>query len=364
MPSTTMNIPEKINVGYQKRDDTYTGKLAFVVWTDAKGIIRKEKSWLGWCDAKIPKHEFKNEPTEGFVLNKGVGGQRESYGWNARNEYIRVYDPRDFEFEISVANMLFILQECSSIKGKGLEGKFVYSWNGTELVLLPCCSQEYEECVKYTTNQSTKVSKNDVIEGYTYQMRDMRNVMYLGRHSWFSLERDWSNSTYKLKPCGMKHIFLDLDSKTDQYIVEAGFTKLAKRTSDEAISSYADSYEKMKNSIHCLIPTKIIFKKKQFNKNTYSASTFIKKDDKYYSAYIYKHGYTANAIYEIKTAKEPFNLPVLKSGSIISKANIINYHSPHNEITIEKVADLQKIEFYKMCLVNEKGNSYDLIDLT
>ena len=57
MTSTTMNIPEKINVGYQNRDNTYTGKLAYVVYTDAKGILRKEKSWLGWCDNKIPKNE-------------------------------------------------------------------------------------------------------------------------------------------------------------------------------------------------------------------------------------------------------------------------------------------------------------------
>jgi hypothetical protein len=129
MSNTNMLIPSKIKIGYQTRSDTYTGKLAYVIYFDNKGVLRKEKSWEGWRDKKIPPQEFTNEPIEGFVLNRGVGGVRDSWSsWNTRNEYIRVYDPRDFEFEISVSNLLFILQESSSIKGKGLEGEFVYAW--------------------------------------------------------------------------------------------------------------------------------------------------------------------------------------------------------------------------------------------
>ena len=145
----SLTIPKKVRVGFQERGGTYTGKLAYVTWIDHKGKLRKETSWRRWSDDKIEKLTLDNEPTEGFVLNKGVGGARHSYGWNARNEYIRVWDPRDFEFEISVANLLFILQETSSIQGKGLEGEFVYSWSGTDLVLLPACSQEYKESSEY-----------------------------------------------------------------------------------------------------------------------------------------------------------------------------------------------------------------------
>ncbi len=114
------NVPPKISIGFQNRSDTYTGKLGFVVRTSKNGKISSEKSWNGWRDDKIKPLVVDNEPTEGFVLNKGVGGARNSYSWNARNEYIRVYDPRGFEFEITVPNLLFILQECSAIKGKDL----------------------------------------------------------------------------------------------------------------------------------------------------------------------------------------------------------------------------------------------------
>lgn len=129
MNNEQLFIPEKICVGFQTREGTYTGKLAYVIYYDQKGVRRKEKSWESWRNKKLPPVDFTNEPIEGFVLNKGVGGARQSYGWNTRNEYIRVYDPRDFEFEISVANLLFILRECDCSRGKGLEGKFVYAWD-------------------------------------------------------------------------------------------------------------------------------------------------------------------------------------------------------------------------------------------
>jgi hypothetical protein len=57
---------------------------------------------------------------EGVEVIPPLWAKQSRIGWNARNEYIRVYDPRDFEFEISVSNLLFILRECNCNKGKGL----------------------------------------------------------------------------------------------------------------------------------------------------------------------------------------------------------------------------------------------------
>lgn len=180
-------IPAKIKVGYQNRSDTYTKKLAYVVYFDQTGKLRKEKSWLNWCDSKIDSHEFDNEPTEGFVLNKGVGGTRHSYGWNTRNEYIRVYDPRDFEFEISVANLLFILRECDCSKGKGLEGKFVYAWQGTELILLPESSSDYQNSKDYTKLQSENVKAKNLILGASYLTKLQKPLIYLGKYDYWHI---------------------------------------------------------------------------------------------------------------------------------------------------------------------------------
>ena len=70
MVNTGLYIPDKIKVGYQKREGTYTGKLAYVIYYDEKGKLRKEASWNSWRKHDIEPQEFDNIPTEGFVLNK------------------------------------------------------------------------------------------------------------------------------------------------------------------------------------------------------------------------------------------------------------------------------------------------------
>ena len=135
-------IPSKICVGYCNREDTYTKKLAYVVYYDNRNKRRKETSFESWRDKKIPIDDFENIPTSGFVLNKNVDGYK--VDWNMRKSYIRVYDPRGFEFEIGLENLLYILENASSFKGKGLEGEFVYGWDGKDLVLIPTESPDYD----------------------------------------------------------------------------------------------------------------------------------------------------------------------------------------------------------------------------
>lgn len=243
-----MNIPKLIHVGCVERKDTYTGQLAYVIYTDEKGKVRKQTSWEGWRDKSIDPQDFNNEPTEGFVLNKGVGGARHSYGWNARNEYIRVYDPRGFEFEISVANLLFILQECNAIKGKGLEGEFVYAWSGTELVLLPTTCEEYKTSTEFTAAKSMKVTRADMVEGCEYLHKDMRRLVYIGReaHREFSRYEAYHRGDLQKAPTKKSHVFWDIEN--EEFTFERGFTKLAKRVTDTAVDGFADIYTSFQNS--------------------------------------------------------------------------------------------------------------------
>jgi hypothetical protein len=241
-------IPKKIKVGFNPRQDTYTGMLGYVIYHDGK-IWRKEPSWLGWIynyiepeeyerqrkeqyDARIKQQteayngyqalsnppsyykeyidmgldkylkryvgsykefqpnlgrvsfdkgivpvEYPNEPLEGFVLNRKAGGY--SSGWNHRQTYCRVYDPRGFEFEITIPNLLYILENANSSVGKGLEGKFIYGWEGKDLVLVPENAPEYKEMIKFTELQDKKVSKKELIPGGIYLTSDNRKVVYL-----------------------------------------------------------------------------------------------------------------------------------------------------------------------------------------
>lgn len=173
-------IPKNIYVGFQERNNTYTGKLAYVIYTDENGKLRKETSWNRWKSDKIPVEKFDNVPTEGFVLNKTVGGYKSD--WNFRQSYVRVYDPRGFEFEITIDNLLFILECAACDPGKGLSGKFVYSWNGSDLVLLPTTAKNYSDIKEYTKKvNNNKIYAKDLVLGNIYIDKKQDRYVYVGR---------------------------------------------------------------------------------------------------------------------------------------------------------------------------------------
>lgn len=270
-------IPDRIKVGFQNRQGTYTGKLAYVIYYDQKGVLRKQKSWESWRDDKIEPVEFENKPTEGFVLNKGVGGARQSYGWNARNEYIRVYDPRDFEFEISVANLLFILRECDCNKGKGLEGKFVYSWDGTELVLLPEGSEDYRNSKNYTSLQKCGVKAKELIIGASYTTKKQGVLIYLGKldyHYVVSVDSyPKTGSTGVVK----KYVFWN----GDNFEFYDSLKNIAVLQSDAISRDLAKLQEKYYKSENGSPVVEVFLKEAKPNDNYYSRHWFCQEDECY-----------------------------------------------------------------------------------
>jgi len=241
-------IPKTIKVGFQNRKGTYTGKLAYVIYYDNKGKLRKEKSWHSWRDQTIEPIEIPNEPTSGFVLNKKVGGYKSD--WNFRQAYSRVYDPRDFEFEIDIPNLLFILGECDCYKGKGLEGEFVYAWNGTELVLLPTCCEAYKKCSEYSTLQGKKVAAKELIPEATYLTKNQEEVVYLGRLPFYYVidktrtrDNSWYDQLYnkdKYKSGERKrHVFWD--GERFVFDIQSQLAEVASETTNgyaELVESY------------------------------------------------------------------------------------------------------------------------------
>lgn len=186
--ATNIFIPKKIKVGFQTRTDTYTKKLAYVIYYDQSGKLRKETSWENWRDQKIEPEEYDNEPTAGFVLNKKVGGYQ--YHYDMRQTYVRVFDPRGFEFEITVPNLLYILENTSAIKGKGLEGEFVYGWDGKELLLIPTSAPEYQEMQKMATTlySGESIKAKDLILGATYGTANGTAYVYMGKFDYWERE--------------------------------------------------------------------------------------------------------------------------------------------------------------------------------
>ena len=205
--NNTIFIPKRINVGFQNRNDTYTGKLAYVIYYDEKGKLRKEPSWQNWRDKSIDPQEFDNEPISGFVLNKKVGGT--CYNWDPRQTYTRVYDPRGFEFEITIPNLLWILENGDCIKGKGLDGEFVYGWDGADLLLVPVNAPEYAASQKLNAVkfENTFIKGKDLIVGHAYKFVDDKEYIFLGRYNYYDYKGTWKTCYEHPINCGKQWFF-------------------------------------------------------------------------------------------------------------------------------------------------------------
>ncbi len=232
-------IPQKLKVGYQKRSDTYTKKLAYIIYYDEKGKLRKEASWEGWRDKKIPAQEFDNKPHSGFVINKDV--QRSSEWFGSGRNMIRIYDDRGMEFEITCDNLVFILMTTNCHK-RGLEGEFVYAWQGKELILLPTACEEYKTSIKFSALKTEKISKKDLIPGCSYKTKEMIDFIYLGYFECYNINQDYDiNSYYKIKKYSCvpvkNHVFINSNNKL---LYLNGLTKIACKNTDAPVSNYAE----------------------------------------------------------------------------------------------------------------------------
>lgn len=280
MSKTNLFLPRRIKVGFQNRGDTYTGQLAYIIYFDEKNKLRKEASWDSWRDHKIEPREFDNEPMEGFVLNKKVGGT--CWSWNYRQTYVRVYDPRGFEFEITVPNLLYILENTSSIKGKGLDGKFVYGWEGTDLVLIPVSSPDYEELVSLNNKRfdGKKIYAKDLKIGATYLTKEGDEVVYLCKaqsYGWgykfddhgfktydamcryadqqdFPLREKFDSwirkglyTTYSGCPIGEAYFFSYLDDAKKIFTYTSVPGRLISVLSDDCVQDYAARYDALEH---------------------------------------------------------------------------------------------------------------------
>jgi hypothetical protein len=231
-------IPKKLLIGFQERTDTFTGKLAYVIYYDEKNKLRKEGSWNSWRDRDIETLEVDNSPTTGFTLNKGFTRYSD---WGSGRAVIRIWDPRDFEFEIALDNLVGILMH-SNVSKREIDEKCVFAWNGTELVLLPCNTEEYKSSVEYTDKQAKTFSARALTPGHTYvPKKDDKPVIYLGRYDKYVSDVDYNQHTTTHQLKDKKHWFIEIDGKEAFHKEPAAY--LASCHIDEVHTDYAASVE-------------------------------------------------------------------------------------------------------------------------
>lgn len=281
-------IPNKLKVGYQNRSGTYTGRLAYVIYYDQKGKLRKEPSWNSWRSEDIEPDEFDNTPTEGFVLNKKVGGYARH--WDARQTYVRVYDPRGFEFEITVPNLLFILENTNSIKGKGLEGEFVYGWDGTDLVLIPVDSPDYIKHLETSTKLNEDkyfLDPKELKVGYKYRVKSSHaaeQMIYMGKFH--------EHDRFGIKKSGKRYFMFE--KWGDEWYLKT-FTSMKDRIyeclSEAPEKNYPELLEKMENDA--------AFSPIDDSKNVYEPITL----KEFISAFSIEHGYSRDTVFGVQGKK-------------------------------------------------------------
>lgn len=175
--------------------------------------------------------------------------------WNFRQAYCRIYDPRGFEFEITIENLLYILENTNSIVGKGLEGDFVYGWCGKDMVLLPTNSPDYKDIQEYTNlmYSETTITAKDLSIGKTYRGKDNTFYLYLGKYDTYSSIYDYNDeSKYKGKQFWFAHFkdeseLNDISNHTDKlksYVMykKTLSSKFLLNIYDDSISIYLSDF--------------------------------------------------------------------------------------------------------------------------
>ena len=237
-------IPKKIKVGFQGRSGTFTGKLAYIIYIDEKGVLRKEGSWNSWRNEKLGDIELDNVPQNGYMFNKGI--QRDSYHFGSGRSVIRVYDPRDFEFEVSVDNLIGILMN-SDVSKRDIVEECVFAWSGKDLILLPVNSKEYIESQEYTKKQSKKVSAKDLKKGYTYsQKKSDGSLVYIGYYEWFE-SHDYRLRKHMVSK-GKKHVFYSAATKMFSIPAVGSLAECVLSEIHSDYSNFVDDFEKSEHS--------------------------------------------------------------------------------------------------------------------
>jgi len=180
-------VPEKIIVGVEKsyrqaeaKENKTKLPLAYVIYKDEKGKLRKEKSWNDWRDQNVAPKEFDNIPMEGFKFLRTVQRSTEWFG-SGRNMW-RVLHPNGFQFEITSNNLEAIFHEIGINKGGIIQAKCVIGWQGVALLLIPEGTELYQEFVDSSKRiTAVKIKKAAIKCGNKVTLKDGRKVTFLGK---------------------------------------------------------------------------------------------------------------------------------------------------------------------------------------
>lgn len=171
-----INLPKKIKVGFQSRNQSLDGNLSFVTYINDKNEIAQQKSWNDWRDENIAPLELDNVPMKGYIFDKSI---KRTGGFSSNNSYLRVYDPRGFEFEIKIENVSLIIQNCKIDKGE-IKEKCILGWDSRTVYLIPETCDLYKTAILENAEENKNVTDENLVVGNIYKSTRGKFV-YVGK---------------------------------------------------------------------------------------------------------------------------------------------------------------------------------------
>jgi hypothetical protein len=136
-----IKFPEKYYVGFQKQRYSSAENfrmLGFATPNTGDHAFKKRKASVdGWSEKDLTPLDMENKPTHGFKIVDAVSR------YSTSNKKFRVEDPRGFELEIDVYNLLSIIEKHTIVQGTIME-PMLWGRYGNDNYLISSNSAEYK----------------------------------------------------------------------------------------------------------------------------------------------------------------------------------------------------------------------------
>lgn len=153
-------FPKYLMAGFVERQKQ---KLAFITYIDPiKKQICSAKSFNSWRTESMGIDTWENAPTSGFVINKNI--KRDSHFGG--NEYLRVWHPLGFEFEISIPVFERLISFVDTSKGEILT-PCVLGWKGQKVELISTLDPFFEAITENLDYKKLDAKEDLAITNFT-----------------------------------------------------------------------------------------------------------------------------------------------------------------------------------------------------
>jgi hypothetical protein len=203
-----MKLPDKFYCGFKNHtnDDVPLGFMT--PWGSDKAFEKRKNTVDNWSRSKsINPVTFDNIPVMGFKLGRAI----KRSGWNGGNTVVRVEDPRGFEVEISVGNLLKIMVN-NIVENGEIMAECIWGRDGNNNILLATNSEPYIQAVENTERSKRKISVKDVKPGMRVRLQNGTEGVWLGNYFGFTMQYKSAvynqNSGYCLRQDDKKRGFL------------------------------------------------------------------------------------------------------------------------------------------------------------